>query len=425
MDYPASFLRQVKKIIKARPQLFFATTRPGFETECKKEIIEILNIDGANCKIETGGVEFSCPIEGMWLLHLKAQTINSIKMRLTTFRAGELGELLSKTKKIPLHIYLPTNPNIDLQISLTNCRIPDSQTIKQSLIKTIATTHYNYIKNNLNIDPTKEPPHQATLYLLGKDNHYTLSIDCSGKKFYQRGYKPFVKKAILRETSAASILLASNLKNATRLFDPMCGSGTFALEAISHILSTSSHFMINKNGVFPFFNWPSFRPSSFSHICNNPQKCFSPSEVGLKEIYSSDISDYAISTINKNREVFLQVVRGQNLATEFEKIKWKITKQDIFDTSYWKKMKLDNSDLVVLNPPYGKQIKCDSHFFYRLEKLIREILSYAMVAIIAPSVEAYKILTSNMKAKKIEFFNGGIKCNLLIFTPSVADSKIV
>src|SRR5207248_5150991 len=59
----------------------------------------------------------------------------------------------------------------------------------------------------------------------------TVSADSSGVLLHQRGYRGPQAKAPLRETLAAALLLAARWDPATPLCDPLCGSGTIAIEA--------------------------------------------------------------------------------------------------------------------------------------------------------------------------------------------------
>ncbi len=59
----------------------------------------------------------------------------------------------------------------------------------------------------------------------------TLYIDTSGEPLYKRGFKPAAVEAPLKENVAAGILRLSGWQPDETLLDPMCGSGTFLIEA--------------------------------------------------------------------------------------------------------------------------------------------------------------------------------------------------
>jgi putative N6-adenine-specific DNA methylase len=82
----------------------------------------------------------------------------------------------------------------------------------------------------------------------------TISADASGALLHQRGYRQAVGKAPLRETLAAAMLLAAGYDGSGPLVDPLCGSGTIAVEAalIARRLAPGRHRR------FAFERWPSF-----------------------------------------------------------------------------------------------------------------------------------------------------------------------
>jgi putative N6-adenine-specific DNA methylase len=71
----------------------------------------------------------------------------------------------------------------------------------------------------------------VSLRVFVEKNIATVMLDISGTPLFRRGYRKEGGAAPLRETSAAALLLLSNWRRKTPLYDPFCGSGTFAIEA--------------------------------------------------------------------------------------------------------------------------------------------------------------------------------------------------
>ena len=69
------------------------------------------------------------------------------------------------------------------------------------------------------------------LFVRVVDDRFVISLDSSGAPLYKRGLKEDVGKAPLRETLAAAALVWAGYTGKEPLMDPMCGSGTFSLEA--------------------------------------------------------------------------------------------------------------------------------------------------------------------------------------------------
>jgi 23S rRNA G2445 N2-methylase RlmL len=72
-----------------------------------------------------------------------------------------------------------------------------------------------------------------------EDNLCTISIDTSGESLHKRGYKEAVAKAPMRETMASLFLRQCGYDGSETVVDPMCGSGTFVIEAAEIAASES------------------------------------------------------------------------------------------------------------------------------------------------------------------------------------------
>src|SRR5262249_41931043 len=80
----------------------------------------------------------------------------------------------------------------------------------------------------------------------------TVSVDSSGALLHMRGYRQALAKAPLRETLAAATLLGAGWNGTTPLTDPMCGSGTIAIEAARIARKVAP----GRDRSFAFLNWP-------------------------------------------------------------------------------------------------------------------------------------------------------------------------
>lgn len=390
--------RRIKREIKAKPHTFFAVCQPGFEKEVMSELATIFNnrnsFEEQVTQIVPGGIEFSAKIEDIWKIHLKSFTITTIYWRVAHFRAGTTGEFASKIKEVPWDIYLPANATVEATSSFTKCRIPDG-----SLIARLAERE---IKKQL----SKNPPAKTeplSINIKGEQNQFTLSLNCTGKAFYRRGYRKATYLAPLRETTAALILLAAKMKNYDQIFDPMCGSGVFGLEAAAMTCGLNP----GSQRQMPFMQLPSFRQAAWNHLVKT-EECQASPEIPRLKIYSSDIEPKAIEQAKQNFESLKDRCNCQP-----NEINYKL--ENFFSSDYKRIIKEDAKALFVFNPPYGKRIAKDQliPFYKKCGKIINGPLKNCAVAIITPGEECEKALQLTAD-KKILFFNGGIKVALLI-----------
>lgn len=408
------FSRLLDKKIKAQPHTFIASTRPSFEEETINELKSILRTQASLIKkVDSGTVEFECKMEAMQLAALKSLTINKISLRVANFRAGDLGEFLSKIKKINFELYLPFKATILVDGKFSNCRIEDCNL---ALNKAKVEIENYLFKKGKEIfedqfDLLKVPTIEQLLFIRGENNHFTISLLCTPKKFYAHGYRKFILEAPLRETSCQSILRRCKIENLTRLFDVMSGSGTFTVEAIANLLAEQNILFAGQKMQFPFFEFPSFRQKSFNHLLK--QKRASAPIFSNKEFYAFDINKKATLCAKNNLEELIVFCENPNF--KFEEIPLHLQTQDFFEESFWKQFKFSSSDLIVLNPPYNKRIKAASNLYKKIGLFFDKYFKEANFAILCPALAQVKELGKINWSEKIIFHNGAIRCWLLIY----------
>jgi putative N6-adenine-specific DNA methylase len=218
----------------------------------------------------------------------------------------------------------------------------------------------------------------------------TVSLDSSGELLYRRGKKRLVTEAPLRETLAALILREASLRNYDLLLDPMCGSGTFSLEAAT--LSRGIAPCMDRS--FSFMKWPVFSEGAWRHMKNDIEAEREKTSWPLS-ILASDNNAGAIRVAEDN-------IKTAGLS-EIIPCQRRDFFTDIIDIPEGKKC------LIVMNPPYGGRLKInDTAALYRsVGNTIRRHYRRCGYAIIAPGLEAEKALGLSHD-RKITFMNGGI-----------------
>ena len=391
-----ALVRRVKKNIKAKQHIFFAVTRPGFELETMEEIQNIIGIKAKN--VAPGGIEFSAKIEDMWKLHLLSFTITSIKIRIASFRAGTIGEAIKKIKLIDWAIYLPYSSLIEVDSKLKKCLISDGSTLERIIEREIG--------KKMIADKSKKPRPVSSLFLRGIDNHYQLSLDCSGKRFFSRGYREFSSNAPIRETTASLILQATKYNNYNKLIDPMCGCGSFSLE----FLARNYKLLPGENRKFPFMQWPSFRDATWNNLLQQAKIERQSNKNRKLTITTSDIDIKMVEATNHNIEKLKESLKTSGIKSDFE--------ININQTDFFKLELADNykeKSLMLLNPQYGKRLKNSDtiKLYENIGKILNSTFKNIDVAVIAPIGEAEKALKLET-SRRIEFQNGGIKVALLV-----------
>lgn len=163
----------------------------------------------------------------------------------------------------------------------------------------------------------------------------TLSLDSSGESLHKRGYRVAQTDAPINEVLAAGIILKSGWKGDCPLVDPMCGSGTFLVEA-ALIAANINPGVYRKS--FAFEQWTDFDEELFDNLYNDD----SQERVFEYKIYGADISPKAVAIAEKN-------IKQAGVA--------KYIDLQIKPIAQWEEA--PENCYVITNPPYGERISAD------------------------------------------------------------------
>jgi len=201
-----------------KPFEIFCTCPPGLEQLLQAEALE-KGFTGAQAI--PGGVRFA----GLWPnvmranLHLRGAT--RVLARIARAEIHNLSQLERYARDIPWAQTFRADVPIRIDASCKRSKINHAGAAKTRLERALAAT--------LGAQVSADAP--VTLMLRMDNNKATFSVDTSGAPLHMRGTKQAVGKAPLRETLAALCLRACGYDGSEPVLDPMCGSGTFPLEA--------------------------------------------------------------------------------------------------------------------------------------------------------------------------------------------------
>lgn len=218
----------------------------------------------------------------------------------------------------------------------------------------------------------------------------TISLDSSGESLHKRGYRVAQTEAPINEVLAAGIILKSGWKGESPLVDPMCGSGTFLVEAA--LIAANINPGIYRKG-FAFEQWKDFDAELFDRLYNDDSE---EREIDFK-IYGGDISPRAVAIAEANIKS-AGVGRYINLQVK--------------PLSQWNEAPGEGGVLIT-NPPYGERISVeDMDGLYEMigQKLKRVFVGYH--AWIIGYREEYFQKIGLAPSTKLALFNGALDCEL-------------
>lgn len=293
-------------------------TAPGLEQLLRAEAIEK---GFRKPKVIFGGVLIKGDWATAWRANLDIRGASKVLVRLGQFKASNLAQLEYQLRNFPWGQTLRSDVPVRIDASCKGSHIYHSGAVIERI--------ENAIKNDLGADVSRE----AELIIKARidNNLCTISIDTSGEMLHKRGHKEEVNKAPMRENLAALMLRQCGYNGKETVLDPMCGSGTFVIEAAEIAASLypgrSRHFAFEHLKTFDDVQWQALRGRG-----NN--------KITTVKFYGSDSDPGAIrmSLANAARA-------GVSEQTEFKQL----SINDIVPPD-------GPPGLVIVNPPYGDRI---------------------------------------------------------------------
>lgn len=224
-----------------------------------------------------------------------------------------------------------------------------------------------------------------------QDSSCTVSLDSSGNSLHQRGYKKAVNIAPINEVLAAGLLLNSGWDGRTDFLDPMCGSGTFLVEAT--MIACNIPANINR-AHYAFKKWNDFDEELF-------QKIVESSLNRTREFHHRILGyDKAPSAVRKAQE-------NIDFASLSEYIT--IERKDFFKTE----KPVSGPLHMVFNPPYGERLNVDVPTFYgKIGDTLKQGYPGTNAWFITSNLEALKYIGLR-PSRKIKVFNGKLESRLV------------
>jgi 23S rRNA (guanine2445-N2)-methyltransferase len=375
--------------LKNRTEQLFAVVAPGLEEVCAREL-QLLGIDPI--RIVGGGVEFEGGLREIYLANLWLRSAGRVLVRLGTVKSRDFPDLYHKALRLPWGRFVRSDKAVQVRVGSRRSRLNHSGRI----IKTLSDA----INRALGRDGTPEGRQQLVLAQF-EDDVCRLSVDSSGELLHRRGYRVETALAPLRETLAAGILLKLGWDGSSPLVDPMCGSGTFVIEA-ALLAGNRPPGMARQ---FAFMDWPGFRPGLWDALHIEARRVERSVKVPL---CGGEREPEALAAAHRNAARAGVEPLTQLVQQELEQF-----------------VAPSGQGLVVCNPPYGKRIgrNEDLRLLFRLfGSVLRNRFPGWQVAFICPDNHLAKA-TGLTLTRLDTLHNGGIPVALWTATPEGCPRK--
>ena len=296
----------------------FLMAPPGLETALYEEVRQH-RFKAA--RQVAGGVMVKGTWKDVWRANLVLRGCGHVLARIGSFRVVHLAQLDKWAREFPWGSVLRKDVPVRVEASCSRSRIYHSGAAAQRVSRAIAEEFGAPVSDDADV----------VVKARIEDDLCTLSIDSSGSSLHKRGHKEGVGKAPLRETLAALFLRQCGFTGDEPVVDPMCGSGTFVIEAAEIAAGLAPgrtrHFAFEKLATFDAAAWAAMKAAG------------QPRVPGVSFL-GSDRDAGAIRMARQNAER-----AGVSAFTRF-------SAQAVSDL-----MRPDGPPgLVMVNPPYGTRI---------------------------------------------------------------------
>jgi putative N6-adenine-specific DNA methylase len=342
-------------------------------------------------KMRHAGIETEGTLNDCMTLNLSLRTAHRVHYRLKDFRPQNVDQLYDGLIKIPWEDYIDRDGYVSVTSFIKNKTVNNSQfanmKAKDAIVDRIRTKTGSRPDSGPNLN-------KSVVFIFWKNDRCQVYLDTSGESISRRGYRTETSAAPMQETLAASLILASKWKPGQHFINPMCGSGTIAIEAALQALNKAPGLLRPNYGI--------------KHILGFDEARWNDLRSDLKQQTHKDFegriiaTDYDVRAVNATRK---------NARTAGIDHLIEVQKCDFSETEIPK----DHAGVIMLNPPYGDRLGNEKE----LEPLYQGIGDYFKQE--ATGWWGY-VFTGNFDlAKKIglrtnrriEFYNSTIDARLL------------
>jgi len=362
-----------------------ATTMSGLEEILAKEL---RSLGAQHVKILNRAVEFVGDKGFMYKANLNLRTAIRILKPIFDFKARNEKELYRKIYAYDWEQYFSVDDTFAVQSSGISDVFSHSKytalKTKDAIVDSFRDKHGK--RPNVDVD---SPSVQINVHV--RENSFVISLDSSGYSLHKRGYKLSSVDAPINEVLAAGLILLSDWNQISNFHDPMCGSGTFLIEAsmITHNIPAN---IFRKR--FGFEGWKNFDEELWDTIRDTSLE-------KEKEYHG------IITGADKYQKSLRSCRANINNALMRDEIKVKL--DDFFESS------VKPNTHVVFNPPYGERMPISiDEFYQKIGDTLKHNYEGCTVWLISSDIENLKMIGLK-PSRKIKVYNGKLECRFLKF----------
>ncbi|MBT8254140.1 MAG: class I SAM-dependent RNA methyltransferase [Flavobacteriaceae bacterium] len=372
-----------------------AKTLYGFE---ELLVSELKAMGAMDVKAGVRSVSFFGDKGFMYKANLALRTAIKILKPIDSFRVYGEEDLYKKIKAMPWEDYLDVSGSLAVDATVHSTTFTHSKYVALKVKDAIVDRFREQTGTRPNVD-LRFPDLKINIHI--DKQQCTVSFDSSGESLHRRGYKIATNIAPINEVLAAGLIMMSGWEGQSDFLDPMCGSGTFLIEAAMIACNIPPNLMRKE---FAFERWKDWDSDLFETIeasLLKKTRDFNHKILGF---------DKAPSAVRKAKEN----VRNANLDDFIE-----IEQTDFFKT------KKEGEQLLhmVFNPPYGERLDIQMESFYGdIGSTLKHGYPGTIAWFITSNLEALKHIGLR-PSRKIKVFNAKLESRFVRYEMYAGSKK--
>jgi putative N6-adenine-specific DNA methylase len=349
---------------------------------------ELSAIGAAHTQVEPGGVAFSGDLVLAMRANLESRIASRVLWRVGTGEYATADDIYAGARSLPWPDWFCPERTIRVDVAAIRSPLRSLDFVTLRIKDAVCDKLRDRHGRRPNVD-TARPDVRIHAFLDAR--RWTVYLDTSGEALFKRGWRASGGEAPLKENLAAGILMLTGWNVGMPLFDPMCGSGTFLVEAAQMSL-------LRAPGLKRVFGFQKLRPFDL--------KAFQRAKAALQ---SRSLEARPLPIFGGDRDARVLELAQRNLVEAGVAQAVELQCRDVLDAT-----PPAPTGLMLINPPYGVRLgdEAQSRALYpKLGDRLKQRFAGWRACIFTADVELPKLIHLKT-SRRTPLYNGAIECRL-------------
>lgn len=348
---------------------------------------ELTAIGAEDIEVLNRAVSFSGTQETMYRANLELRTALRILKPVYSFRVNDEIDLYRETKKYDWDRFLNPTTTFAINSAVHSENFNHENYVALKVKDAIVDQLREVFGKRPDVDITN-PDFRFHVHI--SEDICTISLDSSGNSLHKRGYRIGQGLAPINEVLAAGMIMLTGWNGDSNFVDPMCGSGTFLMEAATIAYNIAPGIKISEFGFMKWDDWDEELWKKIVADAKSRERDFKHQIIGFDESPKAImVAKYNIKNAELGWKILLKSKKMEDLTHE----------------------DLPDGGVVMINPPYGERLNdLDTEKFYKvIGDSLKQNFDGFSVWIISSNKSALKQIGLRT-SKKLTLYNGSLEC---------------